>query len=362
MSKRIILPLGIDGHVHARDMEQSKTMSIMQTCIEAKKSGIGVLALMPNTSPSIDNPGSLHRYLHLIKEAEQQTGIKCYVWIALTDNNHKSVIHMLKHPKVIGVKIYPLKDDGTSVTTGAVGIQKWQSLMKLLGMMQRANIYKPIAGHWEDPALGHTVDSEVAALKKLVILAKAYKKFKFVACHLTSKEGLNIISNAQKDKLDIMIEMTPHHLWFCSEEVDVSDGLYKCFPPIKSCIDRTALRNFIKENKNNPLISIGSDTAPHSIEAKNSETPPRGLATEQHIIPVILSLKDELGLDENDIANLISNNSANFLEIDTPKGSSTWELTSEKNVVSYNNGNVYNPFYDQLMVGQFIEEGESDEY
>lgn len=354
MSKLLTLPLAVDTHVHARDMEQSEVMTVMQTFIEAQNSGVGVVCLMPNTSPSIDNPGALHRYLNLIEEAEKVTGVIGYVWVALTDTNHKSVIHMLKHPKVCGVKIYPL-----GVTTGTTGIRKWESFEKLLSMMRQEGIYKPIAGHWEDPEViakeGNSVNAEVTALKKLVELANEYPDFRYTACHLTSAEGLKVIYDAQNyGELDIMIELSPHHLWFCSDEVDVTNGRWKCFPPIKSWADRMALREFLRENKNNPLVCIGSDTAPHPIEKKIGANPPGGLATLQHIIPVILSLREELELDENDIANLITNNAANHLGVEIPVGSSTWELGWITDNRVYNNGKVINPFQGEILNGKMV--------
>jgi dihydroorotase len=205
-----ILPKAFDAHVHARDLKQSDTMTVLQTFKEAAKSGVGTVCLMPNTSPSIDNIGVLNIYLQRVEDAEKATGITGYIWVALTDINHDEVIKMLHYKKVCGVKIYPLKDDGTSVTTGAVGIQKWESFEKLLKLMQEKGIDKPIAGHWEDPKFGHTVESEVSALKNLVEVAEKYPEFRYTACHLTSAKGAAVIEDAQEDSLKIMMELTPH--------------------------------------------------------------------------------------------------------------------------------------------------------
>jgi dihydroorotase len=350
--KTITLKLAIDPHAHARDMNQTETMTVIQTFKEAKRSGIGTVCLMPNTSPSIDCSSVMNRYLSLINDATAKTYVNGYLWIALSDLNHSSIIHMLKHPQVIGVKIYPLRNDGISVTTGNVGIKKWSSLEKLLDMMVKYGIYKPIAGHWEDPELGHSVESEVSALKQLVDLAEKYSNLKFTACHITSAQGLKIISDAQKKDLKIMIEITPHHLWFCNEEVDVNSGMYKCFPPIKSCSDKKALRDFIRDNTKNPLVSIGSDSAPHLTKVKESDNPPAGLATIQHIIPVILSLQKELGLNEDDIERLISKNIARYLGIKQTKEFSKWVLDPMENTITYNNGKVDNPFQGEKLIGK----------
>jgi len=353
--KRIILPKAFDGHAHARDLEQSETMTVLQTFKEALSSGVGTVCLMPNTSPSIDNESVLNTYLRRVDTAERITGVTGYVWVALTDTNHDEVIKMLRYKKVCGVKIYPLKDDGTSVTTGAVGIQKWESLEKLLQLMQEKGLDKPIAGHWEDPKLGHTIESEVSALKKLVEIVEKYPLFRYTACHLTSEKGISVIKDAQEDGLTIMMEFTPHHLFFCSDQVDILDGKYKCFPPIKSCIDRKWIQYFLRDYADNPLVSIGSDTAPHLKTAKEQENPPGGLATLQHIIPVMLTLQEELGLSEFDIGNLTSNNIARFLGLPESKDVVKWELVQYYDDKEYNKGAIINPFEGELLIGKLVK-------
>jgi dihydroorotase len=354
MSQKIIIPKVIDPHVHARDLDQSETMTILQNFKEAVKSGIGTVCLMPNTAPSIDNETVLNLYLNKIEDAERATGVSGYVWVALTDTNHDEVIKMLRYKKVLGVKIYPL-----GVTTGTCGIRKWNSFEKLLKLMQEKGIDKPIAGHWEDPEIieieGHSVNAEVSAFKKLVEVVRKYPNFRYTACHVTTAKGGNILEDAQEDGLQIMIEITNHHLYFCSDEVDVTDAKYKCFPPIKSYEDRKWLRNFVKDHADHQLISIGSDTAPHLKTAKEQENPPGGLATQQHIIPVMLTLQEELGLDAFSIGNLTSNNAARFLGIPESKERVAWELVSYIDEKVYNKGKVINPFEGEKLIGKLTK-------
>lgn len=353
-NKKVFLPLVIDPHVHSRDMDQKNVMTVMQTFKEAAESGVGVCCLMPNTSPSIDNENTLNDYLRLIEDAERKTGVTGYVWVALTDTNHNEVIRMLHYKKVIGIKIYPL-----GVTTGTCGIRKWESLEKLLQLMREKNIDKPIAGHWEDPEVieleGHSVNAEVSALKKLIEIAREYPEFRYTACHITSAAGGNIIEDAQDDGLGIMIEFTVHHAFFCSEQVDVSNGKYKCFPPIKTCSDRSWIQMFIQDNADNPLVYIGSDTAPHPIDKKMGKNPPGGLATLQHIVPVMLTLMEDLELTENCIANLTSRNASRFLGIPYTTDTGIWSLEQYKDDRVYNNGKVLNPFEGELLTGKLVE-------
>jgi dihydroorotase-like cyclic amidohydrolase len=325
---------------------------------EGMLSGIGIICFMPNTSPSIDNCETLEQYIELIKDAEEKLNqeVKGYVWVALTDNNHDEVIKMLSYEKVVGVKIYPLKNDGTSMTTGAVGIKNWKSLEKLLQMMKEKGIDKPIAGHWEDPNLGHGIDSEVSALTKLVDLVKKYPFFRYMACHLTSKKGVEVISKAQKLGLKIMIELTPHHLHFASDETfDIKKGILMCYPPIRDIVNRSFLRTFLMENSDSSLICIGSDSAPHLKKDKEKDEPNRGLATLQHMIPVILGVSSILNLSKSRIENILSNNAADFLCLPRQTKTKVWQYCRHVDNKVYNEGKVPNPFKGFVMSYKSID-------
>ncbi|MEA3304407.1 MAG: dihydroorotase family protein [Patescibacteria group bacterium] len=350
MKKYIDLPGMVDAHVHSRDLKQRSKMTVMQTMKEARKSGVATVCLMPNTDPSIDNEETLNEYLRLMEDAERKTGVTAYVWVALTDTNHAEVIKMLRYKKVCGVKVYPLKPTGESVTTGAVGIQQWSSIMKLLFMMrEEANIDKPIAGHFEDPLLGHTEESEVSALKTLVSIAKRYPEQRFTACHITSAGGLAIIEEAWASGLKIMAELTPHHLWWNRETIKLSQhaaALFHCFPPIKEPKDQQALIQFLVKHQKNPLVSIGSDTAPHHRSEKAGDNPPGGVPALQHSIPVLLTIAQEYGIEDGHICYLIHDNVIEHLGIESvPDTMNTkWVLQPSTDAIVYNKGEVSSPW------------------
>jgi len=199
MKKIYNVLFALDSHCHGRDMEQKDVMTVFQFMKEASENGVASVCYMGNTDPSIDNCETLEEYIELIKKAEIMLDhkIKGYVWVVLTDTNHEEVLNMLCNDRVVGVKIYPLKADGASVTTGNVGIKKWSSLEKLLKMMKAKGINKPIAGHWEDPELGHIVKSECSQLSKMIKIAEKFPEFRFIACHVSTIEGAIMLLEAQ---------------------------------------------------------------------------------------------------------------------------------------------------------------------
>jgi dihydroorotase-like cyclic amidohydrolase len=196
----------------------------------------------------------------------------------------------------------------------------------------------------------------MSQLIKLVNLAKKYPDFRYIACHLTSGAGINIISNAQKLGLKIMIELTPHHLYFSSDDVDVNKGLFMCFPPIRDYLNQTYLLKFLQDNASNPLVCISSDSAPHLRKDKIKNNPNRGLATLQHIIPVILTLNSVLSLSNLEIENIISNNIASFLNLPIQTKTSIWRYNYHKDKKTYNKGKVPNPFAGFPMSYELIKE------
>ncbi len=343
MRKIYNLLYAVDSHGHGRDLEQKDVMTVFQFMKETLENGVGIICFMPNTSPSIDNCKTLEEYIELIKKAEAMLDhkIKGYVWGGLTDTNHDEVIKMLYNDRVVGVKVYPLKSDGKPVTTGTVGIKDWSSLEKLLQMMKDRGINKSIAGHWEDPELGHSVKSECSKLREMIKVAFKFPEFRFYACHISSIEGAMILHESQKLGLQIMIEFCTHHLWFSSDEVDVNNPLFKCLPPIRGTYNRDSIRNFIKENYFNPLICISTDSASHS-----KWNPSNGIASHQHMIQILLTLNSDMNIPENSINNLISYNAANFLCLPVQTKTTTWEYFPHQDNKKYNKGEVDNAFHE----------------
>lgn len=84
-------------------------------------------------------------------------------------------------------------------------------------------------------------------------------------CHISTKEGIELIRQAKQEGLDVSCETGPHYLVFNDMDLQ-EDGRFKMNPPIRSEEDRLAL---IEGLKDGTIDMIATDHAPHSSEEKS---------------------------------------------------------------------------------------------
>lgn len=312
-----------------------KVKTVEDVLIEAISSGIGVVCFTPDLSKSTNHTETLRSFINLVKIAEGgvHQNIKGYVWVSLTDTNHDEVIKILTDYKVVGVRICLIKENGS------VGIKRWDSLEKLLWMMMKNDINKPISIFQGD-------ESEVCTIERLVKYAQMYPNFRYMASQVTSAKGIEIITDAHNAGLKIMIELTPYHLSF-NNDSEIS-GVYLGYQPNK---DSAFIREFLKLKPDNPLVCIGSDSVPHPNE-KNGL-----INTMQHIVKAVLNLSDELCLSASEISNITSNNIARFLGIPQMRENCLWECDPHPDNVKYSNGDIPNTFAGLTMCYKLSKRG-----
>jgi dihydroorotase-like cyclic amidohydrolase len=91
------------------------------------------------------------------------------------------------------------------------------------------------------------------------------------------------------------------------------------------------------------LIIIGTDNAPHTIQEKLSKGC-GGLPSNQHMVPVVLTLAKQLGLNMEKVANLLCLNAASFFGIPVAGEIVAYRLGKGVVNANYNNGVVANPW------------------
>jgi len=135
-----------------------------------------------------------------------------------------------------------------------------------------------VSFHCEDPEileesqnekhhhLRRPVKAESVATKDAIALIEKYK-LKGKLCHYSSHEGLELVRAARKRGVEILLEVTPQHLYFAIDEL--SEDLYKPLqmnPPIRQKLDRDTL---LEALKNGEIQFLATDHAPHSKEEKS---------------------------------------------------------------------------------------------
>ncbi|TCG11392.1 dihydroorotase [Mycoplasma todarodis] len=83
--------------------------------------------------------------------------------------------------------------------------------------------------------------------------------------HISSKDSIKLIKEAQSQGMNITAELTPHHMALDNEMI-INDGKFKMNPPLSNPETRQIL---IKALKDEVITIIATDHAPHSEEEKS---------------------------------------------------------------------------------------------
>jgi dihydroorotase len=313
---KIILPAGIDTHVHFRDPGLTKKEDFSTGSLAAAFGGISCVFDMPNTFP---HTTSLNTLSEKILIAENKSYVDFGVYAGVTNSNIDQLKSFSK--KCNGFKIYL-----GSTTHGLIfdKIYLKETLNKI------AETQKPVLFHAEDKELLlKNKNIETSLIDHLrfrpsiceetsitdVIYASNGLNLKAHICHLSSVEGLEILKNRPNN---ISCGVTPHHMLISSEKNMGSQTFYKVNPPIRSSFDKESLFNALK---NGAVDLIESDHAPHTKKEKEAEfdKAPCGVPGVETMYPLLLYLVKKEYLSFQRVVSLICFRPAELMGISKGK-------------------------------------------
>jgi dihydroorotase len=350
-SNTILLPqIVVDPHVHGRDWKERHKTDVEQVLKEAKNGFISISAFMPNTDPTITKQKTLVDYLKIIGPARKNLRLpEQYIWFGLTDDNLFSECEeSLKFSNVIGIKVYPKKKSGETVTTGKIGVSDDRVIS--LAMLRAEKRGKAVAVHCDDPYIierdgGNTIEAETSYVEKIIFLAKKFSDTKILICHVSCRKSAELIIKARKEGLNIAIELSPHYLWFDKDGTNwnptLDEVFYKCFNNLRGGEDREFLQSLLANE--DVFVLIGSDSACHTT-AEKLEKKLGGIPSNQEMVAVIVTLAKKLKLSDERVLNLLSFNASRFLNIPVPRKVVEYQLEERIDDLTYNNGIVTNPW------------------
>lgn len=138
------------------------------------------------------------------------------------------------------------------------------------GLMERAmlkagRLGKTIIAHCEDASCPKdSPESEWKQLERDLILAEK-TGCRYHACHLSTKESVDLMRRYKARGVDATCETAPHYLVFSDEDVQDS-GRFRMNPPIRTRADREALIDGLRDGT---IDMVATDHAPHSMEEKS---------------------------------------------------------------------------------------------
>jgi len=308
---KLILPAGVDMHVHFRDPGMTHKEDFSTGSMAAAFGGISCVFDMPNTIPQTTT-------LPALSEKITSAGKKSYVdfgiYAGITNNNMNNIESLAK--RCSGFKIY------LGGTTNTLKFDK-KNLRAALQSVSKTD--KIVLFHAEDDELlsknkgkeTNIVDHlrfrpsicEETSIRDVVKAAQELN-VKSHICHVSSIESLEILKNRQ----NISFGITPHHSLLSTEKTPGCQTFYKVNPPIRTGFDKESLFNALK---NKIADVLESDHAPHTKDEKDvdfdealSGTP--GIET---MFPLFLYLAKKETISYRRLISLICKRPAELLNV-----------------------------------------------
>ncbi|MDB4744735.1 dihydroorotase [Verrucomicrobia bacterium] len=287
---KVVCPGLVDIHVHLREPGQSAKETIETGTKAAALGGFTTVVCMPNTTPSIDSPGTVA----LIQdEVEKSAAINVFTTGAITKGIQGDELAPIG--SLHGAGVVAITDDGRCVQSNELMRRACEyAKMFDLPLMDHCQDYDLVGngvmneGHWSNvlglpgwPAAGEEII--VARNIQMAELTGTH-----IHCqHMSSAGAVNLIREARDKGIPISGEACPHHFtltdaalagsapfWekegkhlldvikmdFERPEWESYDTLFKMNPPLRSGSDRDAVLQGVADGT---LSILGSDHAPH---------------------------------------------------------------------------------------------------
>lgn len=316
----VLLPAGVDAQVHLRVPGQQQKETASSGAWAAVAGGVGAILTMPNTKPVIDNVETLRSAKIEVAGAEAETGVKVFFSAAMTMGQKGRDCVDFKSLATEGVLAFT--DDGVGVADQAVMLRVFEGAVKTgLPILQHAEV----PGHGGVLADGpvqrliggtaYPASAEVEMVHRDIRLMSRVPGARYHVLHVSAAETIQAVKAAKDHGLQVTCEVSPHHLFFCSDDINSGNSSFKMNPPLRSRQDKEAL---IAGLKIGDCDFMATDHAPHESEVKteNFKTSAFGTTGLETSLRVLIWLWRQKKLTSERLVEVWSKSPAKFLGID----------------------------------------------
>jgi dihydroorotase len=246
-----------DWHVHLRDGEMLRTVAPYTSRQFARA------IVMPNLVPPVTTPEAAAHYRERIIEASGP-GFTPLMTCYLTDETGPDEVERGFDDGIwIAAKLYP----AGATTNSASGVTDIRNIYPTLGRMEKIGMVLCVHGEVTDPDID-VFDREAVFIERILSrLLKDFPGLKIVLEHITTAEASDFVTG---NGPNIGATVTPQHL-LINRNAIFAGGLRPhayCLPVAKRERHRLAIRKAATSGA--PNIFLGTDSAPHTREAKES--------------------------------------------------------------------------------------------
>jgi dihydroorotase len=245
-----------DWHVHLRDGDMLKAVAPYTARQFARA------IVMPNLAPPITTVDAAAAYRERIIEAAGSNFTPLMTCYLTDDISPDEVARGFEEKVWIAAKLYP----AGATTNCASGVTDIRRIHPVLERMERIGMVLCVHGEVTDPDVD-VFDREAVFIERVLSkVTRDFPELKIVLEHITTKDAVDFIEHRDR----VAATITPQHL-IINRNAIFAGGLRPhayCLPVAKRESHRLAVRKAATSGAKN--IFLGTDSAPHSREAKES--------------------------------------------------------------------------------------------
>ncbi|MGY6705843.1 dihydroorotase [Roseinatronobacter sp.] len=319
MQQTLTIPRPDDWHLHLRDG------AMLQAVAPETARHFARAIIMPNLVPPVVTGAQASAYRTRILDVTGSSFTPLMTLYLTEDTDPADVVAAHAAGIITAVKLYP----AGATTNSASGVQNFDRVRPVLDAMAQAGI--PLLTHGEvtDPAID-IFDREAVFIDRVLDpIRRATPELRVVMEHITTADAVAYVQS-QPENLGATI--TTHHLVINRNHILVG-GIkphYYCLPVAKRESHRLALVG--AATSGDARFFLGTDSAPHTDDAKESACGCAGCFTATNTMSILAHVFEEAGaLDK--LEGFASRNGPAFYRL--PVNDTTLTLERSSTPVTY---------------------------
>lgn len=248
-----------DWHLHLRDGEALKTTVAHSARVFARA------IVMPNLKPPVTTVAQALAYRQRIVSCiPEGSGFDPLMTLYLTDQLNAQEVQRAQEEECLqAIKFYP----AGATTNSESGVAELECVYPALEKMAELGLPLLIHGEVTDTQIDIYDRERVFIETVLAPLTERFPKLKIVLEHITTSDAVEFVAGQGEN---IAATITPHHLLLNRNDLLVGGVRphFYCLPILKRIIHQRALVE--AATSGSPKFFLGTDSAPHSIETKET--------------------------------------------------------------------------------------------
>jgi dihydroorotase len=281
---RLTLRRPDDWHVHLRDG------TAMADVLRDTARVFARAIVMPNLKPPVRTvQEALHYRERILGALPAGSEFQPLMTLYLTDDTPPEEIARAKlSGSVLGVKLYP----AGATTHSDSGVTRLSRCFRVLEKMEELGVPLLVHGESTDPAID-VFDREKAFIEEILgPMLERFAQLKVVLEHITTRDAVQYV---EVTGANVAATITAHHLLMNRNALFLG-GLrphHYCLPVLKREEHREALVE--AATSGNPKFFLGTDSAPHSRDAKEAACGCAGMYTAHAALELYACAFEEAG-------------------------------------------------------------------